>query len=240
MKALILAGGRGKRLDGLMVKSNKCMIKIKGKHLLEYNLENAVKGGLDEIIIVIGYRGEDIVDTFGYKYNRTKIQYVFQEEPIGLVHAIECAKEALEGEDFLLMLGDEILQRPRHSEMIEEYKSKSEIFGLCGVLWVNDRNLIKKTYTIFQDDNNSIHKLIEKPKKPFNNFQGTGQCVFNNKILEYIDITPINPQRKAKELPGLIQTAIDNGKIIKSFNICHKYSNINTKEDIIMAEGFDL
>ena len=46
MKALILAGGRGKRLDDLSSENNKCMIKVNGRHVIEYNLDNA--GAVDK------------------------------------------------------------------------------------------------------------------------------------------------------------------------------------------------
>src|SRR3990170_2940342 len=109
MKALILAGGRGKRLDDLSIQNNKCMTKINGRPAIEYNLDNAVDSGVDEIIIVVGYRAEDIINYLGNKYKNKRLSYVIQWEQRGLVHAIECSKEALAGDDFMLLLGDEIM-----------------------------------------------------------------------------------------------------------------------------------
>jgi dTDP-glucose pyrophosphorylase len=57
---------------------------------------------------------------------------------------------------------------------------------------------------------------------------GTGNCVFKNEILSYIEHTPINQKRKEKELPDLIQCAIDDGHIIRSFEICDEYANVNS------------
>ena len=66
---------------------------------------------------------------------------------------------------------------------------------------------------------------------------GTGDCVFRNGIFNYIDVTPIHHEREEKELPDLIQCAIDDGgKTVKSFMICDRYSNINSEDDIQMAE----
>jgi dTDP-glucose pyrophosphorylase len=237
MKALILAGGRGKRLDELSVRNNKCMTIINRRPAIEYNLDNAVSAGVDEIVIVVGYRAEDIINYLGNAYKNKRLTYVIQWEQRGLVHAIECSKEALEGEDFMLLLGDEIMVNPRHHEMIQEF-NRGEAFALCGIIWVDNKDLIRRTYTLIQDENNRIHRLIEKPRSPLNNYQGTGDCVFKNTLLNYIDITPIHHERNEKELPDLIQCAIDEGRVVKSFNICDKYTNINTKEDIAMAEKF--
>jgi dTDP-glucose pyrophosphorylase len=237
MKALILAGGRGKRLDELSAKNNKCMTKINGRFAIDYNLDNAVNAGVDEIIIVVGYRAEDIINYLGNTYKNKQLTYVIQWEQRGLVHAIECAKEALAGDDFMLLLADEIMVNPRHRDMMQEFR-KGEAFALCGILWVDNKDLIRRTYTLIQGEGNRIHRLIEKPKCPLNNYQGTGDCVFKNELLNYIDVTPIHHERNEKELPDLIQCAIDEGQVVKSFIICDKYTNINTKEDIAMAENF--
>jgi dTDP-glucose pyrophosphorylase len=235
MKALILAGGRGKRLDERSIETNKCMIPIQGQPVIEYSLNCATSTEIDEIIIVVGYRAEEIINTYGTEYKNKKIKYVIQWERKGLVHAIECAREAMAGDDFLLLLGDEILVKPRHQAMIDEFR-KSDLFIICGVLTVEDKELIKRTYTLIHDDKQIIHRLVEKPRHPFNNFMGTGDCVFRNGIFNYLELTPIHHERKEKELPDLIQCAVDDGKIVKSFIICDRYSNINSEDDIQRAE----
>ena len=154
----------------------------------------------------------------------------------GLVHAIECAKDAIGKDDFFLLLGDEILINSRHREMIKMFKEEN-LFGICGVLFQKDTSKISRTYTVLTDENGKIFRLIEKPKKALNNFQGTGHCVFKNEILFYIDRTPIHPERGEKELPDLIQCAIDDGHLIKIFNICDEYTNINSEEDLKTAEN---
>lgn len=238
MKALILAGGRGNRLNELSKEQNKCMIRIQGRHLIEYNLDHALDVDVTEIVIVVGYKAEAVINLLGNSYKGKPIHYVIQNEQNGLVHAIECAKHAIDGNDFFLMLGDEILFNSKHSAMIREFKKKKEILGICGIVNVSDRNLIRKTYTIIQGPNHDIYRLIEKPRHPLNDYQGTGHCVFKNQIYDYIKYTPIHHERNERELPDLIQCAIDDAMPIKSFIICDKYTNINTHEDVQLAEDF--
>ena len=90
MKAIILAAGRGKRLEGStgQANTNKCMLRFKGKYLIEYSLESARLSQVNEAIIVVGYHAENIINTFGIQHENLKIHYVFQEEQKGLVHAI--------------------------------------------------------------------------------------------------------------------------------------------------------
>jgi len=236
MKAVILAAGRGKRLEGISKPVNKCMLEFNGKPLIHYSLESARLSQVDEIIIVVRYRAEDIINAFGIDYDNIRIRYVIQEELKGLVHAIEQCEEALGGEDFILLLADEILIDPQPMEMIETF-NKEKLFVMCGVTRVEDRNQIKKTYSvIYNPEDKRIYRLIEKPRNPVSDIMGTGNCIFKNKIFEYIPHTPINQTRKEKELPDLIQCAIDDGNSVKLFFIGAQYVNINTPDDIEIAE----
>jgi dTDP-glucose pyrophosphorylase len=236
MKALILAGGRGKRLGNIANSVNKCMLTLGGKPVLEYNIERAAGvEEIDEIIMVVGHRAEDIINRYGIKYKDKRIRYVIQWEQKGLVHAIECAKATIGKDDFFLLLGDEVLVNSRHKEMLKKFNEEN-LFGVCGVTFQKDESKISRTYTVLTDNSGRIFRLIEKPRRALNNWQGTGHCVFRNAILNYIKKTPIHPERGEKELPDLIQCAVDDGQIVKIFNICDKYTNINTEEDLIEAQ----
>lgn len=235
MKSVILAGGRGTRLDELSAVKNKCMTRVNGKPVIEYSLDCAVAADVEEIIIVVGHRAEEIINSYGNRYKDKQLKYVVQWEQHGLVHAISCARESIGGDNFMLLLGDEIYINARHRDMLKRFR-EGDVFALCGVLWVEDKEFISRTYTLFQSDNNRIHRLIEKPRNPLNNFMGTGSCIFKNEILDYIETTPVHYIRKEKELPDLIQCAIDDGKLVESFNISSRYVNINTKDDIKIAE----
>lgn len=239
MKALILAGGRGRRLGNLTDTLNKCMLELVGKPVLEYNLDRAVELDVNETVLVVGHRAEDIINRYGISYKGKRIKYVIQWEQKGLVHAIECAKDAIEDDDFFLLLGDEILGNSRHREMLMEF-THGGAFAICGVMFQRDEEKIKRTYTVLTNDNGRIFRLIEKPQKALNNWQGTGHCVFKNEILSYIERTPIHPERGEKELPDLIQCAVDDGQIVKIFEICDKYTNINSEEDLKEGEGIIL
>lgn len=236
MKALILAGGRGKRLSTHTENSNKCMFSLMGKPLIQYSLENAVAAGMHSIVIVVGYRAEDIINCFGTEFQDLRITYVIQSERRGLVHAMECARDALDSSDFMLFLADEVLISPCHIEMLKQFH-KDSLFAVCGTVCVEDRSQISKTYTLMGDEStNRIFRLIEKPRIAINDIMGTGNCIMRNDIFSYIERTPINIERSEKELPDLIQCAVDEGQMVKYFDIGDGYFNINIPDDITLAE----
>jgi NDP-sugar pyrophosphorylase family protein len=72
MKALILAGGRGKRLNDLTNSVNKCMLTLEGKPVIEYVIERASEiSEINEIVAVVGHRAADIINRYGTSYNGT-------------------------------------------------------------------------------------------------------------------------------------------------------------------------
>jgi dTDP-glucose pyrophosphorylase len=123
--------------------------------------------------------------------------------------------------------------------MIEKFQDQ-DIFALCGMFRQPDRHKISRTYAVFQDENQHISRLIEKPRNPMNDWMGTGNCLFRNQIMEYIDRTPINQERGEKELPDLIQCAIDEGRRVEPFDICANYANINYPEDLDELKDWNL
>lgn len=236
MKALILAAGRGSRLGPHPDDGNKCMLRLFGKPLVQYSLENAVRAGVEEVVMVVGHRAEAIINAFGIEFEGVRIRYVIQDEPKGLVHAMETASESIDGQDFMLFLADEILSQPRHVPMIELFESE-DLFVVCGVVREEDREQIRKTYALIEDERDRrIYRLIEKPRRPASDVRGTGNCVFRYGIFDYVPLTPINQSRGEKELPDLIQCAIDDGHMVRAFDIGDGYVNINTPEDISLAE----
>ena len=231
MKALILAGGRGKRMEEHSMERNKCMLLYGGIPLIQHSLNHCARIEPEEIVIVVGYLAEQIINHYGNSYQGMRIRYAIQKEQRGLVHAIETAAPFLGASDFMLFLADEVLLEPNHLAMIEEFKSGG-IFALCGVTVPHSPDEVRKTYAILEDQGDRILRLVEKPRRPLNRFQGTGNILLSNGILDYIANTPINQSRQEKELPDLIQCAIDDGHIVKSFPVGGRYVNVNLPVDI--------
>jgi len=236
MKALILAGGRGRRLNELTKNQNKSMIELFSRPLIEYNLNHAVKAKVSEIIVVVGYRADEIISHIGDEYKGIKVKYIFQKEQRGLVHAIECASKTIGNSDFILMLADEIVVEARLNEMLKKFREEG-LFAICGVTFENDKSSIGKTYNAMVNEKGRVFRLIEKPRFPVNKIKGTGHCIFRNEILRCIERTPINANRGEKEMVDMIQVAIDEGKPVYVFPITKSYVNINTLEDLELAKS---
>jgi UDP-N-acetylglucosamine diphosphorylase / glucose-1-phosphate thymidylyltransferase / UDP-N-acetylgalactosamine diphosphorylase / glucosamine-1-phosphate N-acetyltransferase / galactosamine-1-phosphate N-acetyltransferase len=114
MQAVILAAGYGNRMGDLTKRTPKPMLKVDGKTLLEHKLD-ALPSEADEVLILVGYLKDTIINHLGEEYKGKKIKYVFQKEQLGTGHGLWLCKDYLK-DRFLVMMGDDMYSR----EDIEE------------------------------------------------------------------------------------------------------------------------
>ena len=108
MKCIILAAGEGTRMKPLTNEIPKPMLKISGKPILEHILDS-LPDNIDEVILVVGYLKEKIVNYFGDEFGKFKIKYVFQEGKLGTYRALELCKDLIiNDERFLMMYADDL------------------------------------------------------------------------------------------------------------------------------------
>ena len=240
MKALILAAGKGRRLRDSIGEISKCMIPLAGRPLLSYVLDNAVNADITQAVIVVGYKAETIMEYFGNNYKGMPLTYVFQKEQNGIIDAMESGIAALNGEDFLLLAGDELLFNPHHREMISEHYARNS-FITCGMVDKDDIETIKKTYTIEYNNDKIITKLIEKPQSAFNNLKGSCSCVFSGDVFDYKkdekDDVTTNRITGQKEFGGLLHYWMRQKAATRFFVVGDRFINVNFAEDLKSAEA---
>jgi len=104
LKALILAAGEGSRLRPLSENRPKPMFNICGKPILEHILELLKKVGIIELVIVVGYQKDSIIDYFGSGFDfEVDIKYIVQEKQIGIEDAILASENELKDEECFLL-----------------------------------------------------------------------------------------------------------------------------------------
>src|SRR3989454_12572493 len=105
MKAIIPAAGLGTRLRPHTDTQPKALLQVAGKPILAHIIDELVAVGVDEIVLVVGYLGERIEAQMRERYRTLRLQFIRQEEPLGNGHAVYVARERLDGEPVLLILG---------------------------------------------------------------------------------------------------------------------------------------
>ena len=141
MKAVILAAGEGARLKPLTLYRPKCMIPLAGKPILEHLLVVLKENGIEEILIIIGYRKELIQNYFrdGKEFG-VKIKYIEQKKLCGTANAVSLSEEYVSNDDFLMIYGELLID----SSVVKIARQKYAEKGLLQI-----RHLIYQQY--FED-----------------------------------------------------------------------------------------
>jgi len=108
MKAIILAGGRGKRLRPITDYVPKPLVPIKNIPIIEWQLRYLKKFGIDEVIICTGYKQEMIENHLNMKNIGIKIKYSIEKNPLGTGGAIKKAGKMINDKSFFVINGDTI------------------------------------------------------------------------------------------------------------------------------------
>ena len=232
MQALLLAGGKGHRLDTVAAGSNKCMIPVEGHPVIWYSLRALHAAGFAETVVVVGYRAEEVINAFGTDFHGMRLTYAIQSEQRGVIHAMETARKYLRG-PFLLSMADEIHLGPAIQGLLDSYAAGGKA-AVCGVVSEARRERIRQTYAILTVGQ-QVLRLIEKPTNPPNDWMGTGLCIFREDMLDFLEQTPVNPYRGEREMPDWIQLAIDMGERVEFFEVSQGYVNINYPDDLDAA-----
>ncbi len=112
MKGLILSGGAGTRLRPITHTSAKQLVPVANKPILFYGIEDMVEAGIKEIGIIVGDTADEIMAAVGDGSRwGAEVTYLRQEAPLGLAHCVLIARDFLGDDDFVMYLGDNMLQQ---------------------------------------------------------------------------------------------------------------------------------
>jgi bifunctional UDP-N-acetylglucosamine pyrophosphorylase/glucosamine-1-phosphate N-acetyltransferase len=173
MQAVILAAGRGKRMNHLTNETPKPMIKVAGKNLIEWKIERLPKE-IDEVIIVIGYLGEQIKKYFGSNFAGKKITYVEQGDLSGTGSALFSVKDLLNGK-FIVMMGDDIYG---------EKDIKNSLSNGWSILTERVKTP-KKGAKIVLNKENLIKDIVERSELIEGDLNNAGMYVLGTEIFNY-------------------------------------------------------
>lgn len=224
MKGLILSGGAGTRLRPITHTSAKQLVPVANKPILFYGIEDMAAAGITEIGIVTGQTGPEVRAAVGDGSRfGVDITYIPQEDPLGLAHCVLIAREFLGDDDFVMYLGDNMLQQGL-SGFVEQFeadrkraltprldgetKAPSAQILLCPVPDPNRFGVAAL------DGSGHVTKLVEKPTDPPSNLALVGVYLFTSAIHEAVAAIRPSP-RGELEITDSIQWLIDHGHVVR-------------------------
>lgn len=185
MKGVILAGGLGTRLYPLTKVTNKHLLPVYNKPMVFYPITTLVGAGVTDIMVVTGgpHCGHFLsILKNGHELKIKHLEYAYQENEGGIAEALSLAKEFVDGDSCVVILGDNTTDFDL-TEDVQNFKDGAVVF----LKQVPDPQ--RFGVPVFDKNNpNLISEIVEKPKNPPNNFAVTGLYIYDNNVFDFIDL----------------------------------------------------
>jgi len=193
-QAVILAAGEGQRLRPFTVNKPKVMLSIADKPILQYVVEALAQSNIRHIVLIVGYKREQIFDWLGSGGQfGVDITYITQEKQLGTAHALAQAKVVAEDE-FLVLPGDNLIEADTIAQFVAV---KPE-----AVLVKRIDNPAR--YGVVAIDKGVVKNIVEKPEEAKGNVVSLGIYAFTKQIFDFIE-----PEL---DIPDVLNNMIAQGK----------------------------
>jgi glucose-1-phosphate thymidylyltransferase len=230
VKALVLAGGSGTRLRPITHTSAKQLVPVANKPILFYGLEQIRDAGITDVGIIVGDTHAEIEEAVGDgSALGIRATYLHQDAPLGLAHAVLTAADWLGDDDFVMFLGDNLIEggighlveaferdRPDAQVLLKSVPDPSR-FGVADL-----------------DGDGRVVGLVEKPADPPSDLALVGVYLFTPAILEAA--RRIEPSDRGElEITDAVQRLLDDGREVRASRIEGWWLDTGKKDDLLEA-----
>ncbi len=221
MKAVILGAGLGKRLASASLGLPKVLLKIGEKTLIEHNVDKLRKIGINDIAVVVGYRGEMVKQVLG-----NSVTICEQREQLGTAHAFLSAENFIDEPYFLGMNGDMFFTDP----LTDFIRLKPPAVAAYRV---EDTRRFGK----MEIKNGKLVAVKEKTDEGGPGFINAGVYLFPKQVFDLIKKTPLSP-RKEYEITDTLQMIINQGSPFTVYEMKGFWTDIAYQTDLEKARNF--
>lgn len=238
-KVVVAAAGQGTRMLHLTNNKPKHLIKVQQRPFLSYVLDNLLKAGYRDIILVVGYK-EELIKNFieGYKDclkdKEYKIGIVSQyeilgpkEKEYGTACPLKCVKAIVKNEPFLFLCGDNLYS-------VEDLKAMNIDDDYNYVAGLEHDHPEK--YGVLITDDGFLKEIKEKPKEFYGNLINTGLYKFMPEVFEKIPLIKKSPRGEYEITDAISLLAKD--KKVKIKKIEDYWLDFGNPADIIKLSNF--
>lgn len=204
MKAVILAGGEGTRLQPLTLVTNKHLLPLYDRPVISYAVEKLRAAGIEDIMII---SSPQYIESFKRLIGTGKdgrIKYAVQHEPKGIAHGLHIAKDHIGDDHCLLWLGDGIVEDDIVSH-IKNFKKGAKVF----LKKVKDP---ERFGVATVDKKMRVKEIIEKPANPKSDFAVVGVYMYDNSVFDKMINQPVSA-RGEYEITYINNRYVDEGSL---------------------------
>ncbi len=231
MQAVVLAAGKGTRLEPLTEDTPKALVEVDGTPIVEDVFDNLIEIGANELIVVVGHLKEQIIERYDDAYRDVPITYAHQREQAGLAHAILQAEPHID-DDFMLMLGDNVFRGNLGDVVNRQQEERADAaFLVEEVPWEE----ASRYGVLDTNEYGEVVEVMEKPDDPPSNLVMTGFYTFTPAIFHACHL--VQPSGRGEyELPDAIDLLIQSGRTIDAIRMDGWRVDVGYPEDRDRAE----
>ena len=238
MYGVVPAAGTGTRLRPLTDETPKGLVSVGNRPLLDHVFDRLLEAGVDELIVIVGYQLDTLIDYYGDAYRGLPITYVHQRDQLGLGHAVARCEAVVSG-PFVVCNGDNLFQRPQRAAL---ERARDEDVDAVLVSEEVSREQATKTGVIETDGSRvdttggrRVERVVEKPDKPPSRLSTTGWHVLSEEIFDALAL--LRPSDHGEyELSDAVSLLAQAGASVETVPLSGWRVNINTPEDVDRAE----
>jgi glucose-1-phosphate thymidylyltransferase len=229
LKGLILSGGKGTRLRPLTYTSAKQLVPVANKPVLFYGIEAIAEAGIRDVGIVVGDTQAEIRAAVGDGSRwGVRVEYIEQDAPRGLAHAVKISEPFIGRDPFVMYLGDNLLNKGI-THFVEEFRREKPAAQIL-LARVPDPQM----FGVAQLENGRVVRLVEKPKEPIGDLALVGVYMFGPQVFE--SVNRIKPSfRNELEITDAIQDLIDRGLTVRPHIVDGWWKDTGKLEDMLEA-----
>ena len=222
LDAILMAGGRGERLRPLTLTTPKPLLRIGGKCIIDYNVEELAKNGISNIAVTTNYLAEQIEEHFATPVGGVSVRCVKEPRKLGTIGAARLVGGLMH--DNVLIMNSDLFTTINYEELYVRHIEEGADMTIAATPY-----MVSVPFAVFRSEGTRILGLEEKPT--FNYYANAGIYIVRRELLE----TMIPPD-SVFDATDLIEALVDNGKKVVHYTITGTWIDIGSPDDFRHAQ----
>ena len=222
LDALVMAGGRGSRLQPMTDTVPKPLLKVGGKAIIDHNIDRLRAYGIDDFHISVRYLGEQLEDHYNSRgLNGTKVNFVWEEKALGTLGAASLIEDF--HHDYVLITNSDLLTTLDYEDFFLDFLEKEADMAVATIPYQ-----VNVPYAVMETTNHHVVSFKEKPTYTY--YSNGGIYIVKKELLKKI------PKNTFYNATDLMESVIEDGGKLISYPIRQYWLDIGKPEDFEKAQ----
>ena len=221
MDAVLMAGGRGERLRPLTLETPKPLLKIGNKAIIDYNVDELIRNGVDNIFVTVNYLHEQIETHFSQPRSGAEIKCILEPKRLGTIGSVALIDDLKH--DHVLVMNSDLLTTLSYEDMFAWHIEHEADLTMAVIPYT-----VSIPFAIIDHDLDSVKGLIEKPTH--NYLANAGIYIIRRQMLSRIK------SGDYLDAPDFIEQLIADGHKVCHYRINGTWIDIGSPDDFRYAQ----